>query len=132
MPVIRIITNVSEPNVRREVATELTHVFQRNGVPRRHIATMFINITSADVYTGDASLVDDLGADVRFAFVEIGMSPDREETMKRELATAIVRGFAPVIERKRIAIDFVARPRSASFIGTVPMARPANGRRDRA
>jgi len=123
MPIVRISTNVDDHEVWAAVAGEITAVFGRLGIVPDHVCTLFDFVRPNAIYTGGTSF-SEFAANSQFALVEVGLSRRRGLEVRTALVEGLVRAFTPVVDAKRVAIDFVPREVEDSYIGLVPMGRP--------
>ncbi|MCM2477282.1 hypothetical protein HGO38_27905 [Rhizobium sp. CG5] len=86
MPTVRIVSNIAEPQKRREITRRLTVVFGRSGVKLSHLLFIWQHIELSDVYPGPLSLADrSPSISGNFASVTIEVSQKRPKEWRREI-----------------------------------------------
>ncbi|NTG05273.1 hypothetical protein G6K93_22095 [Agrobacterium rhizogenes] len=109
MPTVRIVSNIAEPQKRREIARRLTVVFGRSGVKISHLLFVWQHVELSDVYPGPFSLVDrSPSIEGNFASVTIEVSQKRSKEWRRELLQKTREIFADGLSDEYIFLGLVA------------------------
>lgn len=108
MPTVRIISNIAEPQKRREIARRLTVVFGRSGVKVSHLLFIWQHIELSDVYPGPFSLAERNPAiSGHFASVTIEVSQQRPKQWRHEILQKTREIFADGLSDEYIFMGLV-------------------------
>jgi hypothetical protein len=108
MPTVRIVSNIAEPQKRREIARRLTVVFGRLGVKISHLLFIWQHVELSDVYPGPFSLADrSPSTEGNFASVTIEVSQKRPKEWRREILQKTREIFADGLSDEYIFLGLV-------------------------
>ena len=121
MPIIRITTN-APAEARDRVAAAIAEELGALGMIESHIATLFQEASTDDLYEGRRTLTESAGP-VGFALVQVGMTAARPDDVRSRIAASIAAAFSPDVEADRVSTDFVAREAHDVYVGPQAMGR---------
>lgn len=120
MPIIRILTNLSDTEDRRLLARAGAHVFGSLGLRNEHITTIFTATSGADLFVAEKTFKE-LHGDEKFIVATVSMGSKRDADVRAELAIAYTHAVAGIVARHNVSVDFAVRDGGDVYVGGVAL-----------